>query len=77
MQEDKNWILPIEISANRSFWDFLWLEIWKNHLNPSMGPNEGSLAMVFPLFNINSVIASGTLAMLANAAPHFSLPATA
>ncbi len=33
MQEGKNWILPN------------WLEIWKNNLCPSMGPNEGSVAL--------------------------------
>jgi hypothetical protein len=44
MQEGKNWILPEEINANR-FWDFHWLEIWKNNLCPSMGPNRGGVAM--------------------------------
>jgi hypothetical protein len=28
-----------EINANRFFWDSHWLEIWKNHLGLSMGPN--------------------------------------
>ncbi len=41
----KNWILPKEINANRFFWDSHWLEIWSNHLCPSMGPNVGSEAM--------------------------------
>jgi hypothetical protein len=45
MQRSKNWILPEEINANRFFWDSHWLEIWKNHLCPSMGPNGGSVAM--------------------------------
>ncbi len=26
-------------------WDSNWLEIWKSHLCPSMGPNEGSVVM--------------------------------
>ncbi len=29
MKEGKNWILPIEINANRFFRDSYWLEIWK------------------------------------------------
>jgi hypothetical protein len=41
----KNWILPKEINANRFFRDSHWLEIWTNHLCPSMVPNEGSVAM--------------------------------
>ncbi len=45
MQEGKNWILPKEMNANRFFWDSHWLEIWKNHLCPSMAPNGGSVAM--------------------------------
>jgi hypothetical protein len=45
MQGGKNWILPKEINANRFFWDSHWLEIWSNHLCPSMGPNGGSVAM--------------------------------
>ncbi len=45
MQGGKNWILPKEMNANRFFWDSHWLEIWKNHLRPSMGPNGGSVAM--------------------------------
>jgi hypothetical protein len=44
MQGDKNWILPKQINANRFFWDPHWLEIWSNHLCPSMGPNGGSVA---------------------------------
>ena len=43
MQGGKKWILPKEINANRFFWHSLWLEIWKNHSCPSMGPNGGSL----------------------------------
>ncbi len=39
MQGGKNWILPKEINANRFFRDSHWLEIWKNYLCPSMGPN--------------------------------------
>jgi hypothetical protein len=45
MQGGKNWILPKEMNANRFFRDSHWLEIWKNHLCPSMGPNGGSVAM--------------------------------
>jgi hypothetical protein len=41
----KNWILPKEINANRFFRDSYWLEIWKNHLCPSMGSNGGIVAM--------------------------------
>jgi hypothetical protein len=45
MKERKNWILPKEINANRFFWDSHWLEIWSNHLFPSMGPNGEIVAM--------------------------------
>jgi len=45
MQGGKNWILPKYINANRFFWDSHWLEIWSNHLCPSMGPNGGIVAM--------------------------------
>ncbi len=45
MQGSPNWILPDEINANRFFWDSCWLEIWKNHLCPSMVLNGGSVAM--------------------------------
>jgi hypothetical protein len=46
MQGGKNWILPKEMNANRFFWDsYIWLEIWSNHLCPSLGPNGGSVAM--------------------------------
>jgi hypothetical protein len=45
MQGGKNWFLPKEMNANRFFWDSHWLEIWSNHLYPSMGPNEESVAM--------------------------------
>ncbi len=45
MQGGKNWILPKEMNANRFFWDSQWLEIWSNHLCPSMGPNGRSVAM--------------------------------
>ncbi len=34
-----------EINANRFFWDSHWLEIWKNHLCSSLGPDRGSVAM--------------------------------
>jgi hypothetical protein len=44
MQGGKNWILPKEMNANRFFWDSHWLEIWSNHLCPSMGPNGGCVA---------------------------------
>jgi hypothetical protein len=43
MQGGKNWILAKKIDANRFFRDSHWLEIWKNHLCHSMGPNGGSL----------------------------------
>jgi hypothetical protein len=46
MQGGKNWILPKEINAKRFFWDSHWLEIWKNQLCHSMGPNGGSVAMM-------------------------------
>jgi hypothetical protein len=42
MQGGINWILPKEINAKRFFWDSYWLEIWANHLFPSLG---GSVAM--------------------------------
>jgi hypothetical protein len=45
MQGGKNWILPKQMNANRFFWDSHWLEIWSNHLLPSMGPNGGIVAM--------------------------------
>jgi hypothetical protein len=45
MQGGKNWILPKEMKANRFFWDSHWLEIWSNHLFPSMEPNGGIVAM--------------------------------
>ncbi len=45
MQGGKNWILPKEINANRFFWDYHWLEIWKNILCPSMALNGGSVAI--------------------------------
>ncbi len=43
MQEGKNWILSKELNATRFFRDSHRLEIWKNHLWPSMGPNGGSV----------------------------------
>jgi hypothetical protein len=45
IQEGKNWILLKEVKANRFFCDSYWLGIWKNHVCPSMGLNEGSLAI--------------------------------
>ncbi len=45
MQGGKNWILPKEKNANRFFWDYDWLVLWKNNLCPSLGSNEGSVAM--------------------------------
>jgi hypothetical protein len=45
MQGGKNLILPKEINENRFFRDSHWLEIWKNHSCPTMGPNGGSVAM--------------------------------
>jgi hypothetical protein len=44
MQGGKNWILPVEMNANRFFWDSHWLQIWSNHFCPSIGPNGGSVA---------------------------------
>jgi hypothetical protein len=32
-------------NANRFFWDSHWLKIWKNHSCPSMGPNDGRVAI--------------------------------
>ncbi len=37
MQGGKNWILLKEIYVNRFICASHWLEIWKNHLCPSMG----------------------------------------
>jgi hypothetical protein len=45
MQGGKNWTLPKEMNANRFFWDSHLLEIWSNRFCPSMGSNEGSVAM--------------------------------
>jgi hypothetical protein len=45
IQGGKNWIFPKEINANRFLRGPRWVEIWKNHLCPSMGPNGGSVAM--------------------------------
>jgi hypothetical protein len=39
------WILMKEMNANRFFWDSHWLEIWSSHFCPSIGPNEGGVAM--------------------------------
>jgi hypothetical protein len=47
MQGRKNWLLSKEINANRFLWDSHRLEIWKNHLCPSMRPNEGSVTMYY------------------------------
>ncbi len=41
----KNRFFPKEMNANRFFWDSHWLEIWSNHLYPSMVPNGGIVAM--------------------------------
>jgi hypothetical protein len=43
MQGNKNFFLPKEINANRFFRVSHWVEIWKNHLFPSMGRMEGAL----------------------------------
>ncbi len=37
--------MPKEMNANRFFCDSHWLEIWSNHLFPSIGPNGGIVAM--------------------------------
>jgi hypothetical protein len=39
------------VNASRFFWDSHWLEIWKNHLCPSMGLNGGSVAVDSVLFS--------------------------
>jgi hypothetical protein len=46
MQGGENWILPKEMNAiaNRFYRDSHWLEIWKNHLCLSMGPDGRSVA---------------------------------
>jgi hypothetical protein len=60
MQEGKNWILPKQMNANRFFWDSHWLEIWSNHLFPSMGPNGEIVAMdsVFNCLHLRSPVMS-------------------
>ncbi len=45
MQGGKYRIFPKEMNENRFFLDSHWLEIWKNHFRPTMGPNGGSVAM--------------------------------
>ncbi len=40
MQGGKKWILPKDINANQFSGDSHWLEIWTNHLCPSMGPKD-------------------------------------
>ncbi len=45
MQEIKKWILPKKVNTNRNFRDSHWLEIWNNHLYPSVGQNGESVAM--------------------------------
>jgi hypothetical protein len=45
MHGGKNWMFAKEINANRFFWDFHWLKIWKNIFFSSMGPNKGTVAM--------------------------------
>jgi hypothetical protein len=42
MQGGKNCILPKDINANQLFRDSHWLEIWRIHFCPSMGPNRDS-----------------------------------
>ncbi len=44
-QGGKNWIFPKEMNANRFFWDSHGWKSGSNHFCPSMGPNEGSVAM--------------------------------
>ncbi len=46
MQGNKKLDFAKEITAIRFFWDSHWLEIWKNHLCPSLGPNGGSVAIM-------------------------------
>ncbi len=60
MQGGKNWILPKEMNANRFFWDSHWLEIWSNHVFPSIGPNGGSVAM-WTLFANAAIISTSML----------------
>ncbi len=59
MQGGKNWILPKETNANRFFCDSHWLEIWKNHVCPSMGRNGGIVAMDLFLFQCANTIGAG------------------
>jgi hypothetical protein len=47
MQGGKKWILPEEINANWFFRDSHWLENWKDHVCPSMGPNGGIVALAW------------------------------
>ncbi len=56
MQGGKNCILPEEINENQFSWDSHWLEIWKNHLCPSMGQNGGRVSKEMHQCNLKSVI---------------------
>jgi hypothetical protein len=60
IQGGKNWILPKDTNANRFFWDSHWLEIWSNHLCPSMGPNGGIVAVDSELEFLNTLWGLGT-----------------
>jgi hypothetical protein len=48
--------LTKEIYANRFFRDSHWLEIWKNHLSLSMGPNGGEAMDSVHVIHIASVV---------------------
>ncbi len=49
MQGGKNWILLKDINKNRFFGDSHWLEIWKNHLCPSMGSRRYDMNKSFQM----------------------------
>ncbi len=55
MQGGKNRFLQKEMNANRFFWDSHWLEIWSNHLCPSMGPNGGSVALRTKVYRVAAI----------------------
>ncbi len=68
IQGGKNWIFSKEMNANWFFWDSHWLEIWPNHLCPSIGPNGGSMVMdpVHSLVDCNVQCAQRKLAKLSH-----------
>jgi len=52
MQGDKKLDFAERDEWKPFFWDYRWMEIWSNHLLPSMGPNEGIVAMDSGLENL-------------------------